>query len=60
MVLDDSTLPVQVDSVRVLDDKLQVRDNNLFVQGGYPWKSRKLVVWWRFYFVVMSVDMYFL
>ena len=36
IVLDDSTLQVQVDSVRVLDDKLQVRGNNLFVRGDYP------------------------
>ena len=39
VVLDDSTLQVQVDSVRVLDDKLLVLVNNLFVRGGYPWIS---------------------
>ena len=39
MILGDSTLQVQVDSVRVLDDKLLVLINNLFVRGGYPWIS---------------------
>ena len=33
---DDSALQVHVDSVRVLDDKLLVLDNNLLVRVGLP------------------------
>ena len=44
MVLDNSTLQILVDSVRVLDDMLLVLDNILLVRRRYPRKSH---IKWR-------------
>ena len=56
MVLDDSTLQVLVDSVRVLDNMLLVLENILLVRRGY---SRESHIKWQCSVVSLYFDEFY-